>query len=84
MHNFVPLSQAMKIPDAKAVVKERDKLEKLLARQMTKVKSKKEVIWEARKEETTVHYATLTDFCHLKNAELEPKIPTLQRPEVTQ
>ena len=74
----------MKIPDAEAAVfKERDNLEKLFAKQMTKVKSKKEVIWEARKVQTTVHYATLTDFCHLKNAKLEPKIPKLQRPEMT-
>ena len=41
---------------------------------MTKVKSKREVIQEAQKEQRTVHFASLMDICHLKNAELEPKI----------
>ena len=40
---------------------------------MTNVKSKNEVILEAQKEQRTVHFATLVDICHLKNAELEPK-----------
>ena len=40
---------------------------------MTKVKSNREVIQEARREERTVHFATLMDICHLKNVELEPK-----------
>ena len=34
--------------------------------QLTKVKSKKEFILEAQKEERTVHFATLMDICHLK------------------
>ena len=41
---------------------------------MTKVKSKREVIEEAQKEQRKVHFATLMDICHLKNAELEPKL----------
>ena len=40
---------------------------------MTKLKSKKEVILEAQEEQRTVYFATLTDTCRLKNAELEPK-----------
>ena len=32
----------------------------------------KEVILEAQEEQRTVHFATLMDICHLKNAELEP------------
>ena len=40
---------------------------------MDKVKSKKDVILEAHKEERKVHFVTLIDTCHLKNAELEPK-----------
>ena len=44
-HKFIPMLQAMTILDAKAAVnKEWEKLEKLPAWQMTKVKSKKEVI----------------------------------------
>ena len=40
---------------------------------LTKVKSEKEVIDEARTSGFTVHFASLMDMCHLKNAELEAK-----------
>ena len=40
---------------------------------MTKVKSNKQVIDEARTSGATVHFASLMDICHLKNAELEAK-----------
>ena len=44
VRKFIPMPQAMKIPYAKAAVdKEWEKLEKLRARQMTKVRSKKKV-----------------------------------------
>ena len=33
----------------------------------------KEVILEAQRDKRKVHFATLMDICHLKNAELEPK-----------
>ena len=55
------------------------KHEKLPARQMTKVRIKKEVIKEAQKEERTVHVSTLMDICHTKNSELEPQLPEIQR-----
>ena len=65
------MPQAMKIPAAKAAVdKEWGKLERISAWNLTKVRSKKEVIDEAR---TSVHFASLMDICHLKNAELEAK-----------
>ena len=38
-----------------------------------KVRSKKEVIDEARTSGAKVHFASLMDVCHLKNAELEAK-----------
>ena len=45
VHKFIPMPQAMKIPAAKAVVdKEWEKLEKISAWNLTKVKSKNEVI----------------------------------------
>ena len=73
VRKFVPMLQAMKSPDAKAAVdKKWKKLEKLPAWQLTKVRSKKEVILEAQ-EKTAVHLATLMDICHLKNSESEPK-----------
>ena len=48
-------------------------MEKNSARNLTKVRSKKEVIDEARMSGATVHFASLMDTCHLKNAELETK-----------
>ena len=69
-----PMPQAMKIPAAKAAVdKEWEKLEKISAWNLTKVRSKKEAIDEARTKGTKVHFASLMDICHLKNAELEAK-----------
>ena len=74
VHKFIPMPQAMKIPAAKAAVdKERGKLEKISAWNLTKVKSKKQVIDEARTSDSTVHFASLMDICHLKNAVLEAK-----------
>ena len=53
----------MKIPAAKAAVdKEWD---------LTKVRSKKEVIDEARTKGAKVHFASLMDICHSKKAEVE-------------
>ena len=61
--NSFLLPQAMKIPAAKAAVdKEWEKLEKISARNLTKVKSKKEVIDEARTSGATVHFASIMDI----------------------
>ena len=49
------------------------KLEKISAWNLTKVKSKKQVIDEARMSGATVHFASLMDICHLKNAQLDAK-----------
>ena len=66
VHKFIPMPQAIKIPAAKAPVdKVWEKLEK--------VRSKKEVIDEARTTGAKVHFASLMDICHLKNAEYEAK-----------
>ena len=68
------MPQAIKIPAAKtAVDKEWEKLEKIPAWDLTKVRSKKEVIDEARTKGAKVHFSSLMDICHLKNAELEAK-----------
>ena len=73
-HKFILMHQAMKIPAAKAAVdKEWEKLEKISAWNLTKVRSKKEVIDETRTKCAKVHFASLMDICHLKNAELEAK-----------
>ena len=71
VHKPIPIPQAMKISDAKAAVdKEWEMLEKMPAWQVTKVKSKTEVIQKAQKG-GTFHFASLMDLCHLKNLELE-------------
>ena len=49
------------------------KLEKMPAWNLTKVRNKSEVIDEARTKGAKVHFASLMDICHLKNAELETK-----------
>ena len=68
---FIPMPQAMKIPAAKAAVdKEWEKLEKNLAWDLTKVRSKKEVIDETRTKGAKVQFASLMD---IENAELEAK-----------
>ena len=68
------MPRAMRIPAAKAAVdKEWEKLEKILAWDKTQVRNKSEVIDEARKEGRQGHFASLTDLCHLKNADLETK-----------
>ena len=59
VHKFMPMPQAMKIPAAKAAVdKEREKLEKISAWNLTKVRSKEKVIDEARMSGATVHFAS--------------------------
>ena len=74
VHKFIPMPQAMKIPAAKAAVdKKWEKLEKIPAWDLTKVRSKSEVIDEAKTKGAKVHFASLMDICHLKNAELETK-----------
>ena len=50
-----------------------EKLEKIPAWQLTKVRNKKEMIEEARTKGRKVHFASLMDLCHLKNSELEPQ-----------
>ena len=74
VHKFIPMPQAMKFPAAKAAVdKEWENLEKTSAWNLTKVRSTKQVIDEARTSGATVHFASLMDICHLKNAELEAR-----------
>ena len=48
-------------------------METISAWNLTKVRSKKEVIDEVRTKGAKVHCASLMDICHLKNAELEAK-----------
>ena len=73
-HMFILIPQASKNPDAKATVeREQEKMEKIPAWQLTKLRNKKEVIDEARNKGRKVHFASLMDLCHLKNSEREPQ-----------
>ena len=74
VHKYIPVPQAMKIRAATAAVdKECEKLEKISAWNLTKGRSKKEAIDEARTKGAKVHFASLMNVWHLKNAELEAK-----------
>ena len=85
VHKFIPMPQALKIPDAKAAVdNEWVKLEKIAAWQLTKVRNKKQVIDEARKKGNKFNFASLMDLCHLQNSELEQKNSKVQRQSCTQ
>ena len=67
VRKFIPISQAMKILAAKAAVdKEWEKLEKISAWNLTKVKRKKDGIDEARTSGATVHFSSLMEKSHLK------------------
>ena len=74
IHKFVPVPQAMNNSWGKSSSGQgMGKLEKISAWNLTKVRSKKEVIDEARTSGAKVHFASLMDLCHLKNAELDAK-----------
>ena len=81
VHKFILLPQAMKILDAQAAVdKEWKKLETIPAWQLGKVKSKKEVILEAPRDNKKVHFAKLMEICHLKKRGVRTQITELGRP----
>ena len=64
VHKFIHMPEAMKIPAAKAAAdKELEKLEKISAWNLTNVRSKREVIDEARTKGEKVHFPSLMDIC---------------------
>ena len=74
VHKFIPMPQALKNSSSKGSSGQgMGKMEKIPAWDLTKVRSKSEVIDEARTKGTKVHFASLMDICHLENAELETK-----------
>ena len=78
MHKFIPMPRAVKIPDAKAVEKRMEKIDKILAWQLTKVRNKSEAIGEARNKGRKVQLASWMGPRHLKNSELEPQFQKYQ------
>ena len=61
-----------------SIDKEWKKLETSPAWRLDNVRSKKEAILEAQRDKKKVHFASLMDICHFKNAELEPKFQKFQ------
>ena len=72
-HKFIVMPQGMKILAAKAAVEKEWENWRKFRRGLWQVKSQKQVIDEARTTGATVHFASLMDICHFKNAELEAK-----------
>ena len=67
VHKFIPMPQSMKILDAKAAVdKEWKKLDTIPAWNLEKVKTKKEAVLEAQRDNKKVHFASLMDICTSK------------------
>ena len=74
VHKFIPMPQTYENSCSKSSSGQgMGKLEKISAWNMTKVRSKKEVIDEARTKGVKVHFASFMNICHLKNAEWEAK-----------
>ena len=72
VHKFIPMPQAMKIPDAKAAVVKMGKTRENTGMAADESQKQKRVIDEARKRGKTVLFASLMDICHLMISELEP------------
>ena len=84
VHKFIPMPQAMKIPDAKAAVdKEWKKLETIAAWQLGKVKSKKEVILEAQRDEKESPLCYFDGHLSSKNCGVRHEVSKVQRPRRT-
>ena len=75
VHKFIPMPQAMKIPDAKAAVdKEWTKLETIPAWNLEKSQEQKGgYSGTTKREKKKVHFASLMDICHLKKCRVPTK-----------
>ena len=75
VHKFIPTPQAMKMPAAKAAVDKglEKNMRNILVWNLAKVRNTSDMIDEARNKHVKVHFASLMDLCHLKDAELEKK-----------
>ena len=72
VHKYIPMPQAMQIPAAKSSSGQGMGNNGEFRRgTWQKSKVRREVIDQARTSGATVHFASLMDICHLKNAELE-------------
>ena len=83
VHKSIPLHRDMKIPAAKAVDKEWEKLEKIPAWDLTKVRSKKEVIGEARNEGRKSSFRLNDGHVSFEKLLVGGKAPKIQRSSCT-
>ena len=78
----IPMSQATKIPEAKAAVdKEWKKLETFPAWQLDNVKSKKEVILEAQRDNKESPLCHIDEHVSSENCGVRARISEIQRDE---
>ena len=79
VHKFIPMPQAMKIPAAKAALdKEWEKLEKIPAWELTKVRSKKR--WSMKQGRRAQQFILLTDgHLSFEECRIGGKAPKIQR-----
>ena len=72
VHKFIPMPQAMKIPDAKAAVdKEWKKARDNSSMEFEKIQEQNGSYCGSAKRQNESPLCSLMDICHLKNAELE-------------
>ena len=84
VRKFIPMPQAVKIPDARAAVdKGWEKLEKIPAWQLAKVRNKIEVIAESRNEGRTVHFCVINGSLSSQEIGAGTTISKIQRPSCT-
>ena len=70
VHKPIPITQALKIPEAKAALeKEWKKLEGINSWDVKGVQPRQKVIDRARKSGITIHFGNIMPLCHQKNAE---------------
>ena len=84
VHKFIPMPQAMKIPAAKAAVdKEWEKWRKISAWNLTKVKSKKQEIEEARTAGRYSSFCIINGHLSSEKCWIGGKAPKIQRSSCT-
>ena len=65
VHTPTSLKEAMKIPDRGRRV---EQIEEVTTLELQKSKPKADVVMNAKQDHVPVHFASLTDMCHLKHA----------------
>ena len=73
VNKFIPMPEAMKYQMQRQQWRKNVKIGENTGMASDKVTNTNEVMAEARNQGAKVHFASLMDICHLKNAELEKK-----------